>query len=305
MSDTTETDKSSSNNFMMISLDVRRVPLDFDAPIGETWKPLYDMPEELALKPCPVCGPAVTKLEREERAEARQMGINFPDEEESLGDGYSPTARQLDKTFYALFLPHNSAIRETIRWNNKITQEEADILVADGRFNRHEDCPNGCVRPEREEYKKTDCECWGRGWVSVQPGPGEVLAEDINASQDSGGFGHDAINRLILIEARCKALGVELVCSGCKGKCNGSSEEGRKAYDDWSPPEIPEGPGYQLWQTISEGGPESPVFETVDALCEWLTDNYQLGGSYRTFEEWKNICEENVAAYGIGSDELI
>ena len=31
----------------------------------------------------------------------------------------------------------------------------------------------------------------------------------------------------------------------------------------------PKGEGFQLWETTTEGSPVSPVFETLDELCEW------------------------------------
>ena len=37
--------------------------------------------------------------------------------------------------------------------------------------------------------------------------------------------------------------------------------------------EPPKGEGYQLWNTTSEGSPISPVFETLDKLCEWCEVN--------------------------------
>ena len=37
--------------------------------------------------------------------------------------------------------------------------------------------------------------------------------------------------------------------------------------------EPPEGPGYQLWENITEGGPISPDFESMDALVKWCEEN--------------------------------
>ena len=34
--------------------------------------------------------------------------------------------------------------------------------------------------------------------------------------------------------------------------------------------ELPKGEGYQLWETVSEGSPVSPVFATPEELAEWL-----------------------------------
>lgn len=37
--------------------------------------------------------------------------------------------------------------------------------------------------------------------------------------------------------------------------------------------EPPSGEGFQAWQTVSEGGPISPVFTTLDDLTAWLSEN--------------------------------
>ena len=37
--------------------------------------------------------------------------------------------------------------------------------------------------------------------------------------------------------------------------------------------EVPEGEGYQLWETTSEGSPQTPVFATLEELCEYAAEN--------------------------------
>jgi hypothetical protein len=45
-------------------------------------------------------------------------------------------------------------------------------------------------------------------------------------------------------------------------------DEGQHDECDWNY-EPPEGPGWQLWQTVSDG-PISPVFDTPEKLVEWM-----------------------------------
>ena len=49
--------------------------------------------------------------------------------------------------------------------------------------------------------------------------------------------------------------------------------------------------GYQLWQTTDEPAqPFSPVFQTVDTLCEWAADHATTFADLRaTKEEWRRI----------------
>lgn len=42
-------------------------------------------------------------------------------------------------------------------------------------------------------------------------------------------------------------------------------------YTDGTDTEPPTGDGYQLWETVSEGSPVSPVFEDREGLAWWLT----------------------------------
>lgn len=62
--------------------------------------------------------------------------------------------------------------------------------------------------------------------------------------------------------------------------------------------EVPEGEGYQLWETTSEGSPVSPVFETLDALCEWC-EHYAttFGSSKATKEQWKQMLTEGFVCH--------
>jgi hypothetical protein len=62
--------------------------------------------------------------------------------------------------------------------------------------------------------------------------------------------------------------------------CDGSGRQDRYVGP-------PEGPGWQLWETTSEGSPTSPVFETPEALARWATDNATVFASMKaTYAEW-------------------
>lgn len=56
--------------------------------------------------------------------------------------------------------------------------------------------------------------------------------------------------------------------------------------------EPPVGEGYQLWDTTSEGSPISPVFKTMDELCEWSEKNATIFGNIKVSkEEWKRMFD--------------
>jgi hypothetical protein len=56
-------------------------------------------------------------------------------------------------------------------------------------------------------------------------------------------------------------------------------------FDCFDPPE---GVGWQMWETTSEGSPMSPVFKTPQELAMWLYDNNasSFGNQTSTYEEW-------------------
>lgn len=58
--------------------------------------------------------------------------------------------------------------------------------------------------------------------------------------------------------------------------------------------EPPERDGYQLWENTSEGSPISPVFDSLDELCEWAAENETTFASFTaTKEEWKEMLSKN------------
>jgi hypothetical protein len=104
-------------------------------------------------------------------------------------------------------------------------------------------------------------------------------AEEVNTVEARGGLnGHDAIDRWTLIETRAKRLGVWGKCHFCRGKGEiQPPRKKKKAYKKWHSYEPPTGDGYQLWETVSEGSPITPVFETMELLAVWCSIAENLG----------------------------
>ena len=66
-----------------------------------------------------------------------------------------------------------------------------------------------------------------------------------------------------------------------------------KWMKDWYE-EPPTGEGYQLWETTTEGSPQTPVFETIDGLAEYCEKNVStFGDMMATKEEWGRMLEED------------
>jgi hypothetical protein len=111
----------------------------------------------------------------------------------------------------------------------------------------------------------------------------------VNAWQRGRGFGHDSINRWICCETRAKRLGVYGKCELCNGLGHYWCDEKYEALmESWESIEPPDGEGFQMWETVSEGSPISPVFATPEELARWLADNgaSSFGRDTATYEQW-------------------
>ncbi len=77
-----------------------------------------------------------------------------------------------------------------------------------------------------------------------------------------------------MYRALLKLTGVSVECPQCHGEGSSEAYPGqnldRTAWERTAPPE---GPGWQLWQTVSEGGPVSPVFGNPERLAEWMVQD--------------------------------
>lgn len=161
--------------------------------------------------------------------------FHFPTCSACAGDGYGREAKAIANTFYAHMI--GGPYADALAWCDKLGQAEVDNLVSRGRLmhNSH-------------------------------------VAAEVNDAQRRGGFGpHDAINRMILVEFRCNQLGIVVECPTCNGMGDMATNEQRAEADAWEREEPPAGEGWQLWETVSEGSPISPVFDTPEGLAGWMS----------------------------------
>jgi hypothetical protein len=172
------------------------------------------------------------------------------------GTGLTPEAYAISQTFY----PHmiGGPMAQKLAWCDKLGQAEVDRLIEKGRLLT-------LVQREPTEDNPRDWE-----WL-----PLPRKAEEVNAANRPGArgmSGHDAINRSYLIQFRCERLGIVMQCPACEGHGDIATAAQRKEADDWEETEPPTGDGWQLWETVSEGSPISPVFATEDELASWMSD---------------------------------
>lgn len=89
-----------------------------------------------------------------------------------------------------------------------------------------------------------------------------------------------------IAEALRKSAGLDEnwgVCPVCKG--DGMDPAVKEIYEAWEPTPPPTGEGWQLWETVSEGSPLSPVFPTEEKFVEYL-----IGEGYSE-KAARNFCK--------------
>ena len=224
--------------------EIRRVPLDFDWPLKEVWHGFVN-PWYQHCHDCSACD----------------------------GTGLNPESAYIERTWYN----HDGL---GTRWCNDITQDEVRALVKKWRLlslthNRRSDKSGRGWVPK-----------WVPKWIPVRLGKKlPVLrcprAAVVNA-WSRGGIAHDAINRWICVETRCRRLGVWGYCETCAGNGDVWDTPESKAFAEaWKEAPPPEGEGWQVWETV--GSPVSPVFTTREGLIGYLIEQGYSGRAATAF----------------------
>lgn len=247
--------------------EIKKVPLDFDWPMDKVWQG-YLAPEKLTGIPCLRC----KQIGYSHRARVlmdRWYG-NVPfDPSESGSQPYTidtPEVRAFAERNVARAPEYYGRGEQAIRaeaqrladlfntqWQHHLTQQDVDVLVAEGRLN---DFTHTWDRESRR-------------WQPIEPTP-VVTAEAVNRWSLSG-TGHDAVNCHLVVEAACVREGVSDICTACDGHGSTEAYPGqRDEAERWERTEPPTGDGWQLWETVSEGAPISPVFATPEELATWM-----------------------------------
>jgi len=248
--------------------EVRRVPLDFEWPLNEIWEGFLS-PDSLDGVACPDCKSGYSP--RAQYLYDQWYGY-VPFDPASTGS----TPWRHDSPPVRAFAERNVGrspdyyhgtgeaviVREAQRlatlwnrqWSHHLSQDDVDALVAGGRLH---DLTHTWTRAD--------------GWKPKEPPVTPTPAEVNDWSLRS--LGHDAINASIVIRARCEREGVDPTCGTCEGHATVEKYPGQRAdAEAWEPTGPPKGEGWQLWETVSEGSPISPVCATADELAAWMSD---------------------------------
>ena len=252
--------------------EIKRVPLDFEHALKEVW-PGFLMPDTLNENKCRACDE--TGYSRHAwLLQSRWYGYVPFNPTETGSTPYTPYTPALrafaernvgrSPDFYQDWMGGAAVTSEARRladlfngqWSHHLSQEDVNALVEGGRL-----------------YDFTHTWVKGDGWTPKNPPP-VITAEQVNTWSISGGFGHDSINAWTVIRAACERAGQPYECGDCDGHGSHEAYAGQRAdAETWEPTGPPEGDGWQLWETVSEGSPISPVFDSAEALAVWMTQN--------------------------------
>jgi hypothetical protein len=247
--------------------EIRRVPLDFDWELSKVWHGFL-MPDKFDETKCPDCKGGYSK--RYEYLHALWYG-NVPFDPAETGStplrAETPAVRafaernvERSPDYYGrgelAIAMEGQRLAELFnsQWSHHLTQDDVDALVEAGRLM---DLTHTWTREN--------------GWQAKEPAVHPTAAE-VN-EWSLRGFGHDGINAYVVVKARCEREGVAVTCSTCDGHGSFEAYEGQRAEAEaWERTEPPAGEGWQLWETVSEGSPISPVFATAEELAGWMSD---------------------------------
>lgn len=194
------------------------------------------------------------------------------------GSGYNAATKQISDDWYDF-------ANTGRKWCNAIDQYEVDALLEHHR-----------LMDFTHKFES------GKGWIPVEPRP-EITADMVNKwNRTARGFdGHDSINQWICVETRAKRLGVWGECPNCKGSGDiFESDENKEKYEAWERSEPPAGDGWQVWETVSEGSPVSPVFKTPDELIGWL-----IGKGYSRTAAEEFVKDQWVPSMAVANGKIV
>lgn len=252
---------------------IRRVAMDFSWPQNTVYSG-YVMPDSLQPTTCPACdgdgaSPLAKSLER------RWWGHDPIDPYEMGSKPFTPDTpgvmdscrRKVDnaRAFYDDHLGargEETVRREALRmcaiwnamWQHHLSQDDVDVLLSSGEVlegltHRWHGRERRWQPIDRQPPTQAEVNLWSLGL-------------DRPLAQTPG---------YAIMKAEAARRGGTLDCSTCDGE--GSrfrDEQHRLDHDAWRPIDPPTGEGWQLWETVSEGSPISPVFASAQDLARHL-----------------------------------
>lgn len=251
---------------------LKRVPIDFNWPIGQIWKGYVNPYQPVKCRTCD-------------------------------GSGYSAEAKELSDKWYGWggeeWIDQGNGRRyNNLAWQYHLDEDDVAALLEHDRL---WDFTRRPINDEQEEIVRKKMASGENSWLPFNNGY-KPTPDEVNEWAKQG-MGHDSLNRGYVVEAKCKRLGVPYTCGVCDGDGHiWQTDEIEELANKWEDFEPPKGKGFQLWETTSEGSPTSPVFKTLDDLCEWAEKNATTFGSFKaTKDEWRKMLDDDFVVHEEGN----
>lgn len=222
------------------------------------------------------------------------------------GDGWSKEYLELQNKWYGYDEvewkqnPYNPNGRyNSLAWINNLDQDDVKALIKANRLWDFTRVPRNEEQQQIVNQRRLEGH---NSWLPFDNGY-IPTAKEVN-EWNLKSIGHDSINCLVVIKAKLKKQGKSHLCPDCKGTGeNWKSDKAKRLYNNWKNYEPPAGEGFQLWETTSEGSPKTPVFETLEALCEYCEkENVSVfGRSTATKQEWLQILDSGFVHHQEGN----
>lgn len=262
---------------------VRRVPLDFDWPLETPWKGFFN-PHYAVATQCPACegyrgaSPALREL-----SDKWYGYIPFKPEDNG-STPYHPSnpiilqrARRslgVAEEFEGPRLEHE-ARRLCALFNGQWSHHLSDQDVADLLDSGYASELRGLTHTWSDEH----------GWQPKEPGY-VPSAQEVNDWGIHNRFFGSGV-AYVISRARLAREGKNYQCAHCKGEGElWPSEEAKAAYENWKKEEPPLGDGYQMWETVTEGSPITPVFATAEELATFMAGTRFGADEGTPYETW-------------------
>lgn len=214
------------------------------------------------------------------------------------GGGWSKEYKELENKWYSF---ENSKMEENPyrkdclynvnAWSNNLTDEDVKALIKDDRLWDFTRVP---ITDEHKKIVEEKMQNGGNSWLPFNNGY-IPTAQEVN-EWNLRTMGHDSINAYACIKARLKKDKKSHLCPNCKGTgADWQHPKAKRLYNSWRSYNPPVGDGFQLWCTTTEGHPMTPVFKTLEELCQYCEEaNISVFGSNTaTKEEWLKMLDEN------------
>ena len=188
---------------------------------------------------------------------------------------------------------------DSVSWNNNLEQEDVDALIEADRLWDFTRVP---LNDEHREIVKQKIADGGNSWLPFDNGY-KPTAKEVN-EWNLKTMGHDSLNCFYVIRARLAREGKSHLCSNCNGTGdNWQHEKAKELYENWENYEPPTGEGFQLWTTTNEGSPMTPVFDSLEKLCDYCEKEKVsvFGSNTATKEEWMKMLDDGLVYHKEGN----